>query len=146
MLKKKNEKRKKKRNIVKNQIFFSISKIVISRIFFFFQISSVEKTRKKIFFELNKWMIDSWNKACSKFQSISWIISRSYSQFKMQILKFLQNKTQNWIVSNEKNTEIYHDQKCDIKIDAIKCNDINQMKWNYSIVMKSVICFVFLIV
>ena len=124
--KRKTKNEKKKRNIVKNQIFSSISRIVISRIFFFFQISSFEKIRKKIFFEMNKWMIDSWNRTCSKFQSISWIISRSYSQFKVRILKFLQSKTQSWIVSNKKNAEIYHDQRCDIKIDAIKCNDISQ--------------------
>ena len=116
--KKKNEKRKKKRNIVKNQIFlFDFENCYFENLFFFFFSDFViRKNSKKTFFEINKWMIDSWNKICSKFQSISWVISRSYSQFKMRILKFLQNKTQSWIVSNEKNAEIYFNQKCDIRL------------------------------
>ena len=125
-------KKKKTKNEKKNEIswkirfFFRFRKLSFRKFFFFFSNFVIRKSSKRTFFEINKWTIDSWNKICLKFQSISWIISRSYSQFKMRILMFLQNKTQNWIVLNEKNAEIYHDQKCDIKIDVIKCNDINQ--------------------
>ena len=136
----KNEKRKKKTKYrEKSDFFFDFENCYFEN--FFFSNFIIRKNSKFFFFKMNKWMIDSWNKICSKFQSISWIISQSCSQFKMRILKFLQNKTQSWIVSNEKNAKIYHDQKCDIKVDVIKCNDICQKSkcsvcsWNVYILL-----------
>ena len=130
--KKKIEKWRKNQKFDKKQIFFSISKFVISRIFFskfnLFQNLPFQKknARECDCFRIIKRTTDSWNLILIEGSKsvFSWIFSRVVdSRFKMRIWRFLLNKMQNWIVSDKTRCWKMPQIKCDIilMLSFVKC-------------------------
>ena len=91
--KKKNEKRRKKQNIVKNQnFFFDFENCHFENFFFFFSDFVIERIRKKILFEINKWMINREIKLARDFSQFRELFHDRIHSSKCEYLNFCRTK------------------------------------------------------